>query len=50
MVINPIDWPYFYFIVVVVSLDIGGATGLAIVGAVLIGVKVAIGFFGLFLW
>ena len=46
---NLIGWPRF-FIGVVMGFVIGGTADLAIGGAVLIEINIAVGFFGLFLW
>ena len=48
-VVDPADWPCFRA-VVGLAVDLGKANGLAIGGAILTGLDVAIGFFGLFLW
>ena len=63
MVVDPISWPRFFVeaaidpanrpcfgAVIGLAVSLGGADGLAISGAVLMGSDVAVGLSGLFLW
>lgn len=49
MVVDLISQPYFYFIKVIVSLGISRVVDLTINKAIMMGIKIAIGFFRLFL-